>query len=80
MLAGCRSDFLGVRKIYIMLLVLDIALFVASACMVDAFWLTVVRFLAGFCAIMPIGTAWVSATAPPEKQMQVRFYGVFTLL
>ena len=67
---GRISDFLGVRRIYLILLALDTLLFALSAVMTSAVGLLVVRGLAGFCAIMPLGTAWVSATAPPEKQMQ----------
>jgi len=67
---GRISDFLGVRRIYLILLALDTLLFALSAVMTSAVGLLIVRGLAGFCAIMPLGTAWVSATAPPEKQMQ----------
>ena len=72
---GRLSDYFGVRRIYILLLVLDAVLFFLSAIVEDHVQLIIIRGLAGFCAIMPLGTAWVSATAPPEKQMQA-----FTLL
>jgi MFS family permease len=72
---GRLSDFLGVRRVYILLLVLDTVLFSLSAVTTSPEFLAVVRGLAGFCAIMPLGIAWVSAAAPPEKQMQA-----FTLL
>ena len=34
------------------------------------------RALAGFCAMMPLGVAWISAAAPPDKQLAA-FTGLF---
>eukprot|EP01043_Picozoa_sp_COSAG02_P066082 COSAG02_NODE_10170_length_2003_cov_2.059874_2_plen_271_part_01 len=67
---GRLSDFFGIRRCYLILLVLDCILFMLSSMMTSALGLLIVRAAAGFCAIMPLGTAWVSACAPPEKQMQ----------
>ena len=67
---GRLSDFFGIRRCYLILLALDVILFALSAVMTSAVGLLIVRGAAGFCAIMPLGTAWVSASAPPEKQMQ----------
>ena len=67
---GRLSDFFGVRLVYLILLGLDTVLFALSAVMTSAVGLLIVRLCAGFCAIMPLGSAWVSATAPPDKQMQ----------
>ena len=57
---GRLSDFMGIRRIYLVLLVLDFILFALSAVMTSALGLLIVRGAAGFCAIMPLGTAWVS--------------------
>ena len=66
---GRIADFIGVRRVYLVLLALDTGLFFMSALARSAVELLILRSAAGFCAIMPIGTAWVAATAPPEKQM-----------
>lgn len=64
---GRMADFVGVRKVYLLLLVLDVIFFTLSAFCTTVESLLICRFFAGFSAIMPLGTAWISATCPPEK-------------
>jgi MFS family permease len=64
---GRVADYVGIRKVYIVLLVLDILFFSLSAVVTTVEGLLVCRFFAGFSAIMPLGTAWISASCPPEK-------------
>ena len=66
---GLVADYCGVRKVYLVLLFADTILFFMSGLCESVLTLVLVRCAAGFCAIMPLGTAWVSATAPPDKQM-----------
>eukprot|EP00931_Biecheleriopsis_adriatica_P107087 TRINITY_DN81421_c0_g1_i1.p1 TRINITY_DN81421_c0_g1~~TRINITY_DN81421_c0_g1_i1.p1 ORF type:complete len:501 (-),score=83.58 TRINITY_DN81421_c0_g1_i1:29-1492(-) len=64
---GRMSDYCGVRFVYIMLLALDVILFAASAFMTTVEGLLIMRFLAGFVALVPLGVVWISAAAPPDQ-------------
>ena len=66
---GLVADYCGLRAVYLVLLFSDTILFFLSGLCESVLTLCFVRAGAGFCAIMPLGTAWVSATAPPDKQM-----------
>ena len=66
---GLVADYCGLRAVYLVLLFSDTILFFLSGLCESVLTLCLVRAGAGFCAIMPLGTAWVSATAPPDKQM-----------
>lgn len=77
---GYVADHFGVRKVYLVLLLLDVFFFALSSMMTNIVSLFVVRTLAGFCAIMPLGSAWISATAPPERMMQAFTYLVASIL
>ena len=49
---GRLSDYFGVRRIYILLLVLDAVLFFLSAIVEDHVQLIIIRGLAGFCGLL----------------------------
>ena len=72
---GTLSDRVGVRRLYLLLLLLDAVFFFLSAIAESALELLIWRAGAGFCSLMPLAASWISAATPPEKQMKA-----FTLL
>lgn len=67
---GRLADFQGIKKVYLLVLALDIVLFFATGLVTNVFALLAVRILAGFCALMPLGTAWIAAACPLHLQMK----------